>query len=219
MRVRRAVPLLMAGILLLLSACASGSPFSSESGTAGLPHGVYPRAKNQSWPGSIEALAGKLGFCEAKCVTLKSARFEHPSWGPMYLITWVEADGRSGVAAITPTGEALWRQDYPGGVIELRPAQPVQDASENVFVVYNPGRYDGIAVFRPTTTGFADLAGVRQGESPDGRFYNASLRGPSREGYYEIRQYEHSCDPSCAMGQTTYMDYQWLGTDYSPKGS
>ncbi|MGW4094908.1 hypothetical protein ACWEH3_34375 [Nocardia sp. NPDC004718] len=77
------------------------------------------------------------------------------------------------------------------------------DASGNLFVLYNPGRYDGVMAIVPIDGGISSIDR-----------YNARLIGPGADGQFTIEYKHHDCTPSCADGPTTSEIQHWNGTDY-----
>ena|GEM_PF-3713291 len=120
--------------------------------------------------------------------------------------------------AVDETGTVRW--SYVDGDIsyEFRMADPAMDASGNIFVVYNPGRYYGTMVIRPTSTGIDVIAGTywggSSGQPAPFDFYYTELTGPDASGLYGIVKYGNDCNPNCANGTTTAQDYTWNGTTY-----
>ncbi|MFF9103206.1 hypothetical protein ACF1AU_21785 [Streptomyces rubrogriseus] len=174
-----------------------------------------------SFPPSPPATAG----CTGKMLDHRDIR--HPDLGPVrvFLVRRPASDEPAGcVAAVTGSGRALapvevdanWSMKDP-----LRFAAPATDSTKNLFVIYNPGRYDGVLVLVPTADGFADI-GWRSPEEyySGGRlaFYYARPVGPGRDGEYAIVQYIKGCDPSCAEGATAKVTLRWDGHDYLPTG-
>lgn len=113
----------------------------------------------------------------------------------------------------------MWKRATDGVVVQLRLASPIGDASGNAFLIYNPGRYNGVTVLRPDPRGGIATLNTFWGDyEGQARFYNSRLLPLNRDGLYVIRHSEHGCDPSCAKGSTTSIDYQWNGMDYAPAG-
>ncbi|WP_077800049.1 hypothetical protein [Streptomyces sp. JHA26] len=148
----------------------------------------------------------------------------HPELGAVrvFLVrrsTFLDSTGC--VAAVTGSGRALASVDVDIYENELRFAAPATDATGNTFVIYNPGRYDGVLVLVPDADGFEDIdwSDTREHYS-GGRFayYHARLAGPGEDGRYTIVQSENSCTPSCAQGATTQVTLRWNGHDYLPVG-
>jgi len=100
-------------------------------------------------------------------------------------------------------------------------ANPATDATGNTFVLYNPGRYDGVLVLIPNTDGFENIDyqgynGTNQHFSGKHAYYYAQLIGPGVGGDYTIRQSNNDCVPDCATGTITTQDLRWDGSDYVP---
>ncbi|WP_159050067.1 hypothetical protein [Streptomyces sp. MMG1533] len=102
---------------------------------------------------------------------------------------------------------------------ELHFAAPVSDATKNTFVIYNPGRYDGVLVLVPDKDGFEDIGWSDPGDHYSGgrlAYYNARLVGPGGDGRYTIAKSANSCNPSCAEGAIAKVRLQWNGHEYLP---
>ena len=120
----------------------------------------------------------------------------HPELGAVrvFLVrrsTFLDSTGC--VAAVTGSGRALASADVDIYENELRFATPATDATGNTFVIYNPGRYDGVLVLVPNADGFEDI------------------------GWSGTTEH-YSCTPSCAQGVTTQVTLRWNGHDYLPVG-
>ena len=83
-------------------------------------------------------------------------------------------------------------------------ANPATDATGNTFVLYNPGKYDGVLVLIPNTGGFEDIgwdyAYPNQHFSGKHAYYYAELVGPGTAGEFTIRRSHNDCTPDCATG-------------------
>ncbi|MGW6142272.1 hypothetical protein ACWFRM_11260 [Streptomyces sp. NPDC055144] len=102
---------------------------------------------------------------------------------------------------------------------ELRFASPASDTTKNIFVIYNPGRYDGVLVLVPDKEGFADIGWRSPGDHYTGgklAYYDARLVGPGGNGQYAIVQSSNSCTPSCAEGAIAHITLHWNGHEYLP---
>jgi hypothetical protein len=97
-------------------------------------------------------------------------------------------------------------------------ANPATDATGNMFVTYNPGRYNGVLVLIPDANGFEDIGWDGGGSQHEGKhaYYFAQLIGPNSNDLYTIRQAHQDCTNTCAGGITTTQDLHWNGTDYVP---
>ena len=100
-------------------------------------------------------------------------------------------------------------------------ADPATDATSNVFITYNPGRYNGVLVLVPTADGFEDIGWDSTDVHYSGRraYYNAELGPLGADGNYTIRQFHREAPPGCAGSVcevTTSQELHWTGTDYLP---
>lgn len=155
--------------------------------------------------------------CEGDCEVTGTVRFDHPTWGESTLATTAEGfTGRGGgsIVVVDGAGELRWQYSNESWYT-LAPAAPSQDQSGNVFLVYNPGRYDGLVVLRPVGGGFDDFGSLPGQGEPYARFYSAALDDVEDDGLYEIVVTINLCDPSCA-GSERFVEevYRWTGEQY-----
>lgn len=213
--------LLMPALAAVLVVGCSDADGPDRSGSAG-SRPTASAGPAASFPPSPPPAAG----CAGK--PLDHRDIQHPDLGPVrvFLVQRpVSVSRPTGcVAAVTGNGRALdpvevdanWSMEDP-----LRFAAPATDSTGNTFVIYNPGRYDGVLVLVPTADGFADI-GWRSADDhySGGRFayYYARTAGPGKDGAYTIVQSIKGCDPSCAEGATAKVTLRWDGRDYLPTG-
>ena len=119
------------------------------------------------------------------------------------------------------------RRDWDWGCGDLRPNKPATDATGNVFLYYNPGRYDGVIVLRasggrledfgslPPSSGtrLAEARDDYEGSGPFG-YYAETRRDLSNPRLLEIKQFANNCVPDCAGGQVTAEIFRWNGQRY-----
>jgi hypothetical protein len=178
-------------------------------------------SSNTSRTGAAANAYGKYcpGYVPGNTTDVYTQQFDHAAWGRVVFVacenrvsvsepvTSNYGTGKGVAAVVDAAGRVKW-SSAPGTVqYTWEAASPATDASGNIFVKYNPGRYDGYQVFRPTANGMTGLAD----------FYYAELIGPGSTGYYQIRQYDNDCNPSCAQGTTTSKLYSWNGAEYVAK--
>ncbi|MET9352614.1 hypothetical protein ABZY14_06260 [Streptomyces sp. NPDC006617] len=212
--------LLMSALAAVFVAGCTDEGGAPRSGAAeGKPTASAP--SDASFPPGPPAAAG----CAGK--TLDHRDIRHPELGPVrvFLVQRPASAPPAGcVAAVTGSGRALapvevdanWSMEDP-----LRFAAPATDSTKNLFVIYNPGRYDGVLVLVPTADGFADIGWRSPDEYYSGgrfAFYYARPVGPGKNGEYTIVQSIKGCDPSCAEGATAKVILRWDGHDYLPTG-
>ena len=161
----------------------------------------------------------QLGLCPDACVESGSVDFQHPAWGTVTLRTFAPESppGMAGAAVLSESGEVLWylqaaqENDHQ---YEWSLAAPAIDSSGLLFINYNPGRYNGLAILRPTADGMDIVAWPY--DAPGGQvLYNAELEGPGEDGKYVIIQYRNDCTPSCADGTTTTEQLTWNGSEFA----
>ncbi|ANB09153.1 hypothetical protein SAM40697_5197 [Streptomyces ambofaciens] len=215
----RAALLLSALAAVLVAGCSDAdepdrSGSNEGKATASAPTGA-------SFPPNPPAAAG----CAGK--TLDHRDIQHPDLGPVrvYLVRRPASEQPAGcVTAVTGSGRALAPVEVDANwTMEgaLRFAAPATDSTKNVFVTYNPGRYDGVLVLVPTADGFADIGWKSADDYYSGgrfAFYYARPVGPGEDGEYAIVHSIKGCDPSCAEGATSKVILRWDGRDYLPTG-
>jgi len=146
--------------------------------------------------------------------------FVHPTWGLVKLVTDRNSeDGLTpGPASLTVTDAAgvvrfSWRHEDlywfgPAGTSPYAdPKDQVQspvDTLGHIFLTFDPGRYNGVIVLVPTTTGFEDLQTLPPPDDYQTRFYCAGVVDLGHDGVYEVVEPDF-------CGATTY---RWRGTDY-----
>lgn len=155
-----------------------------------------------------------------------SLSFTHPGWGRVTLITHENSDdertpGPASIRVVDADGNERWRYDNtfqytmrPVGASSDDPRNPI-DAAGNIYIDFNPGRYNGVIVLRPTQSGFADFETLPP--PPDGyntRFYSGVAKDVDGDGTYEIQVGTNNCDPSCGEGTTTVTTWKWDGKDF-----
>ncbi len=91
-------------------------------------------------------------------------------------------DGGGCVAAISSSGQILTRVDLAVYGDALDFAEPTTDATGNVFLTYNPGRYNGVLTLVPHVDGFETIE-WDDGSGPNYAstshvYYYAELEGP-----------------------------------------
>lgn len=166
-------------------------------------------------PPAVARCAGKV---------LDHRDIQHPDLGAVrvFLVRRTASHDPTGcVAAVTGSGRTLASTDVDISGNELHFADPATDATKNTFVIYNPGRYDGVLLLVPNADGFEDIGWSDPADHyRGGRFayYNARLAGPGKDGRYTITKSENSCDPSCAEGAIAKVTLRWNGHEYLPVG-
>jgi len=145
---------------------------------------------------------------------------DHPAWGPTTIVVCGPTDTPiqdAGILAVDSTGSARWSTESSDNHVTYKLADPATDASGNIFIVYNPGRYDGVMILHPTSESIevlADSYASYQEQASPLFFYYAKLVGPGTDGLYQIEQFDNDCVPSCAEASPTSSMYAWNGTTY-----
>ncbi|MGV9859855.1 vWA domain-containing protein [Gordonia sp. NPDC003425] len=125
--------------------------------------------------------------------------------------------GEGCVAAVGAKGQKLLVQKVSVYGDEIDFADPPTDSTKNVFITYNPGRYNGVITLVPDDKGYEDIG---WGDDDPGyqttknAYYSAELKGPGSDGKYTIETSANDCDPSCADGTITKKTLKWNGSSY-----
>lgn len=207
----RRITVVTVGLALLVSACAQvTSRDDATRETAPTVHNQAVTFDQHAVDLNLDNLCGPVD--DTRTVT-------HPSLGraTVGLRRPASTVGNGCVAAVGPGGQKLLVQEVYVHDGELRFANPAQDATQNVFVIYNPGRYNGVMTLVPTATGYADIGWGA--ESPAYRttthaYYWVELLGPGGDGRYTIKMYDNNCEPDCAGGTVTTKILRWNGHRY-----
>ncbi len=158
----------------------------------------------------------QLQLCEAACTVTGSVYFEHPSYGHSVLITTMPTEvgaSEAFIAVIGPDGNVRWRH-RAGAWYRLAPAAPAIDGTGHLFINYDPGRYNGVIILRPSAQGFDTFDTLPPPGEYAQRFYSASLVDTDGDGRYEVDSALNDCDPDCAGGTVHHTIYRWTGKGY-----
>lgn len=139
------------------------------------------------------------------CNVTATLSFNHPTWGPVKLETYSEkplpSTARSGYRVVSQSdGRVLFDKPIDDMLYNLS-IEP-RTADGFIFITYNPGRYNGVIVLRPTKDGFEDFGTDSYPDNYGGRFYNAKVEFGSSPAFTIIRTV-NDCNPSCASGTLT----------------
>lgn len=157
-----------------------------------------------------------VGWCGLRCKVNSRFEFEHPAWGVVSILTTIGPDNGPSAIVVSSetTGDVLWL-DRSSSNYEYQLALDGPDGSGNIFVKYNPGRYDGIEVIRPTAEGMEVIHDDYSDSVEPPLFYSAALDTLSPGGAFDIEKIDWSCDPSCAEGKSTSTFFRWDGRTYA----
>ena len=149
---------------------------------------------------------------------------QHQTFGAVrvFLLRSTTLGGQGCIAAVTSSGKTLPPTPITVSAETAEPfgfANPATDATGNIFVQYNPGRYDGVLVLIPNSGGFENIgwdtsSSYTQHFMGKHAYYYAQVVGPGADGEYMIRQSHNDCIPDCASGTVTTQDLHWNGSDY-----
>ena len=149
---------------------------------------------------------------------------QHPAWGAITIVVCGKLGGTfetginyAGVLAVDNTGTVKWLKASRDNHVMCELADPATDASGNIFVLYNPGRNNGVMILRPTADSIevlADSYSAYMEQTTPLYFYAAGLIGPGSDGLYQIAQSSNNCGLDCAPGIYPYTTYVWNGTTY-----
>jgi hypothetical protein len=140
----------------------------------------------------------------------------HPTWGPSRLLTTKSSNESvvdANIVVLDERNVVQW-QHWGGAWIELSAATPPTDATDNLFLNYNPGRYNGVIVLRPIAGGFDDFGSLPEQGGYTSPFYSATLEDLNDDGIYEVVSQVNTCDPNCAEGRIERTVFRWDGTVY-----
>ncbi|MBN1170898.1 MAG: hypothetical protein JXA67_01885 [Micromonosporaceae bacterium] len=171
---------------------------------------ALPRSRPAT--GSLHKIIG----CKAPCTVTAQVSFDHPTWGPCVLATTQSASDSirdSTITVVDASGVIRW-QHWAGAWFVLTAATPATDTTGNIFLTYNPGRYTGVIVLRPTPGGFVDFGSLPAPDDYLSVFYGASPVDVNRDSVYEIDKTTNNCDPSCAEGAIDHSIIRWNGATY-----
>ena len=121
------------------------------------------------------------------------------------------SDRAASLAVVAREGQVVWQYNTAEWS-ELEPLPAATDDTGNVFIRYNPGRYDGVVVLR-IRSGVVESFGSLPEAVPlayAGRFYNANVVDVDNDGLLDIAVHEGFCESSCA-GDVVF---RWNGSDY-----
>jgi hypothetical protein len=152
------------------------------------------------------------------CEITGQARVPHPAWGEVTVVTALDDKQCAHLYAINASGTVLWNPPLHQacGMERFALNAPPLDGTGNVFIVYNPGRYNGVIILQATDDGFADFEILpSSGDLTRARFYSAELTDSNGDGVFEIKQTSNDCRPDCATGNHRDFVFQWNGTNYT----
>lgn len=203
--------------VLGVSACTVSGSATGESTAAGpglhsgsgSPTTTAPLPVTPQFTGAGSACAGGS--------VVGTADITHPAWGPTRIFAVKSTTGSSStgpacLVAMDAQGVRWSHAEQDSHTEVWKFASPATDSTGNTFVIYNPGRYDGVIVLVPTADGFAPIEPSYQ--TGANRYYYAELVGP-QNGQYAIQAENNNCVPDCAGGTITRRQLHWNGSTYS----
>jgi len=224
MRTVRKAAFIVTALVFSLAGCSSGTSTPEQSQVDVPASGVSSGTESPApTPQPTVAIDAEL-LCHAQIGAETSVTgttvIEHPSWGKTTIIVCGPSGSiteDAGVLAVDNTGSVKWSTASKDNHVTYELADPATDASGNIFIVYNPGRYDGVMIMRPTNDSIEVLATSYSSyieQATPLYFYSATLIGPGPDGLYQIEQASNDCNPNCAAGTTTYTTFAWDGITY-----
>ena len=140
------------------------------------------------------------------CQVTGTLDFTHPTWGKARLETYSEKPFPTGINAKSgyrivsrDDGRLLYDKAINDTLYELTVAPPSSDGF--MFITYNPGRYNGVIVLKPTDAGIEDFGTDSFPRTYNGRFYNAKVQlgstppfsiTLSRQPHAQLRSRQHN---------------------------
>jgi hypothetical protein len=212
------------------AAPTSGAPLAIPSNA---PSGPPPPPSGSQTASAAPVALPDVPPADAGCPGTVTAHhdIQHKTLGAVrvFLLRSTTRGGEGCIAAVASSGKKLPPTPITVDALTAEPfgfANPATDATGNTFVLYNPGKYDGVLVLIPNTDGFENIdyegspsypyLGSNQHFSGKHAYYYAQLVGPGVDGDYTIRQSHNDCKPDCASGTITNEDLHWNGSDYVP---
>jgi hypothetical protein len=164
--------------------------------------------------------------CYNPCWISGRVHLRHPAWGETTLVTTRSADPDhpdSYIKAIDDKGRVRWSSNVAGyealapAGVEPNQTEPAvdspQDATGNVFINYNPGRYNGVIVLRPTAADFENFGSLPASGDYAAPWYGADVVDRNHDGVFEIEETVY-CHPECTARGDTIVTYSWNGRGY-----
>ncbi|MFZ2510382.1 MAG: hypothetical protein WAW85_04740 [Gordonia sp. (in: high G+C Gram-positive bacteria)] len=198
--------------LPVLNAITNGLIVSDAGLTTQLPDGAWEIGlfKHIDPATTLNALCGRID---------DRREVKHPQLGTVTIGIRREEKSRPGqgcIAAVDSGGKKLLVQKVTVYGDALDFVDPVTDATNNVFIKYNPGRYNGVITLVPNKTGYEDIGWGEAGgyQSTTHAYYSAGVIGPGPDGRYTIKELSNDCNPACASGTITSKILTWNGQRY-----
>ena len=216
---------LLATVTLSLAGCTSGTQSTTVVVESSATPASSPTPVSSPTPAvSIDAELLCHTQIAADTNVTGTTVIQHQAWGPTTIIVCGKVGGsfesgieNAGVLAVDNTGSVKWWTSSRDDHVMYELADPATDASGNIFVLYNPGRNNGVMILRPTADDIEVLAasyGAYLEQKSPLYFYSAGLVGPGSDGLYQIRQYEDNCGIICTSDTDPHTTYVWDGTTY-----
>lgn len=159
-----------------------------------------------------------LGGCHMECTITGRITFDVPAWGRSTMITTLatspQSESDATIVVVDAAGQIRWSH-WAGPWEKLHPAAPATDRTGHIFLIYNPGRYDGVIIFGVVPDGLRDFDSIPKPGGYASRFYSASLTDTNHDGIYEVFSSINMCEPTCADGKYRSYTYRWNGSTYS----
>lgn len=217
-------------VLCALSSCSSGDH-------AAVPRTLVTQSPTTAAPSPTATATAKTPSPSATPAPGKitgRVRLHDTVWGDLVAVTSVvynvgfESDcGQPHLRVLDSAGHVRLTRDWDWGCGDARPNRPATDGTGNVFLYYNPGRYDGVIILRAaggkiqdfdtlppsSNTKAADAKDDYEGSGPFG-YYANTAPDPTAHGRLEIKQFTNDCNPDCAGGRITSEIYRWDGQRY-----
>lgn len=210
---------LMAFVAIMATSCSEATDSGRPSQAEDTRPPPAASAKDQTQVGSPDTEVNRISEY------VFQVGFDHPTWGPAILET-TQTSG-NGPVSITVfdkrTGLERWRYDNQL-MYELKPTgfsdyinqtESVVDDAGNIFIVYEPGRYYGVIVLRPTVNGFEDFGSLPPGDGYEGRWYSSRVDDIDNDGVNEVVESLNNCDPRCINTDNyTEVTSKWDGKTF-----
>ncbi len=195
------------------------------TGLVGVGPGIAaPVAAHEGTASIGEGLSATALRVPAKTIETGRASMRDPKWGRLTVITSVRQSAGSDYPAyatlrvVDRRGRVRLARTWNWGYADIAPNKRAKDRTGNVFITYNPGRYNGVIVLRGAGGRIEDFGTLPPnddyvGSGPFG--YGAeTVPDPTRRGVLAVKQSSNDCNPDCAGGTTTSKLYVWNGSGY-----
>lgn len=139
--------------------------------------------------------------------------FRHPRWGDVTFVTTKEpSQGPGHLYTLDQSSNIVWDYELGGAQELLELNSPSPDRLGHIFINFNPGRYNGVIVLKPTVESYEDFRSLPPTDDYASRFYGGTAVDHNGDGVLEI-DVPDECLADCTEPGPT-KTYRWNGSDY-----